>query len=116
MAKLTDLSDLGKLLGAEPSQSASEAATTVKDRATSMVTLDIRMETKGRKGKGVTVIRGFFHTADDLEALAKKLKAACGAGGTVKDDCIEIQGDHRQKVAGMLQKEGFKVKVIKSGK
>jgi len=113
MAKLNDLGSLGALFGMEPPKQENSGNL---DRATAGVTLDIRLETKGRKGKGATVIRGFFHTQEDLEALARKLKTACGAGGTVKEDTIEIQGDHRQKAADLLQKEGFKVKVIKSGK
>jgi translation initiation factor 1 len=114
MAKLTDLSDLKKLFPGSGEEESHTEKTSEPDRATSMVALDIRRETKGRKGKGVTVIRGFHHNPDHMERIAKKLKSTCGAGGTVKGDSIEIQGDHRQKVAELLQKEGFKVKVIKS--
>src|SRR3982751_6123104 len=53
-------------------------------------------ETKGRKGKGVTVIKGVALDAEGLAALGKQLKTACGSGGTVKDGVIEIQGDHRE--------------------
>ncbi len=67
----------------------------------------VQRETKGRGGKAVTVVRGL---ALDAEALAKRLKATCGSGGTVKDGQIEVQGDHLDKVCAFLQAEGFKVK------
>lgn len=67
-------------------------------------------ETKGRKGKGVTLIRGVPLAAEALTALGKQLKAHCGSGGTVKDGVIEIQGDHRETVIAALQKQGMTVK------
>ncbi len=67
-------------------------------------------ETKGRKGKGVTVITGVPLDTAALKDLAKQLKAKCGAGGTVKSDTIEIQGDHREAVIALLQARGWKVK------
>ena len=71
----------------------------------------IRRDTKGRKGKGVTLIDGLPLTAEELNALAKVLKARCGSGGTVKDGVIEIQGDHRQLLQQQLQQSGYKVKL-----
>jgi translation initiation factor 1 len=73
----------------------------------------VSRETKGRKGKGVTVISGVPVILEDLQVLAKRLKQKCGAGGTVKDGIIEIQGDHRDTVVQELSKQGFTVK--KSG-
>ena len=70
----------------------------------------IALETKGRKGKGVTVITGLPLTEDKLKTLGKKLKTQCGTGGAVKDGHIEIQGDHRQKLKDLLEKEGFSSK------
>lgn len=70
----------------------------------------VRLETKGRKGKGVTVIMGAPVTADALEALGKQLKQRCSSGGTVKDGIIEIQGDHRDTVIAELAKHGWTVK------
>jgi translation initiation factor 1 len=67
-------------------------------------------ETKGRRGKGVTLITGLPLVADELRELATKLKNRCGTGGTVKDDTIEIQGDHRETVMAELQKLGYQVK------
>ncbi len=69
--------------------------------------------TKGRKGAGVTVVTGLPLSEKDLKALAKKLKAKCGSGGTIKDGVIEIQGEHRDKLVGELEKLGYTVK--KSG-
>jgi translation initiation factor 1 len=70
-------------------------------------------ETKGRKGKGVTVVTGVPLEGVELADLAKQLKSTCGAGGTVKNGSIEIQGDHRDRVVAELQKHGWNVK--KSG-
>jgi len=76
--------------------------------------LKIMRDKKGRKGKQVTVISGFTLTEADLKALAKALKNLCGAGGTAKNDelgqAIEIQGDHREKVAEKLKALGYKIK------
>ncbi|MGB4246196.1 MAG: translation initiation factor Sui1 [Pseudohongiellaceae bacterium] len=71
----------------------------------------IRRETKGRNGKGVTLIDGLPLSADELAALAKVLKNKCGSGGTVKDGVIEIQGEHREVVKGYLEQNGYKVKL-----
>jgi len=67
-------------------------------------------ETKGRKGKGVTVVKGVALDAAGLTALGKQLKTACGSGGTVKDGVIEIQGDHRELVIAALVTQGHTVK------
>jgi len=67
-------------------------------------------ETKGRKGKGVTIITGVPLDADGLQILAKQLKQKCGAGGAVKDGVIEIQGDHRDALLEELQKQGYTAK------
>jgi translation initiation factor 1 len=71
----------------------------------------ISRQTKGRKGKGVTLITGISSEDNDVRALAKKLKQLCGSGGTVKDGVIEIQGDHRKAVAEELERHGFTVKL-----
>ena len=70
----------------------------------------IRRETKGRNGKGVTVITGVPLGESALQALGKELKARCGTGGTVKDGNIEIQGDHRDLLLTELTKRGWTVK------
>lgn len=67
-------------------------------------------ETKGRKGKGVTVVKGLGLDAEALALMAKQLKTICGSGGTVKDGVIEIQGDHREIIMAALVKQGRTVK------
>jgi translation initiation factor 1 len=67
-------------------------------------------ETKGRKGKGVTLITGIPLDEDGLRILAKELKQKCGTGGTVKDRVIEIQGDHRDILLNELMARGYTVK------
>lgn len=67
-------------------------------------------ETKGRKGKGVTVIAGVPLDGDGLHRLATELKRKCGAGGTVRGTVIEIQGDHRDLLSEELKKRGYTVK------
>ena len=67
-------------------------------------------ETKGRRGKGVTVVTGVPLRGNQLKDLGRALKQACGSGGTVKDGVIEIQGDHRDKVVSELSTYGWDVK------
>ncbi len=73
--------------------------------------LKVEASRKGRGGKTVTVISGFQGKPEILADLAKQLKAQCGTGGTVKDNEIEIQGEHKQKIAEILKKLGYKAKI-----
>jgi translation initiation factor 1 len=70
----------------------------------------IRLEKNGRGGKTVTVIHELPQNDAYFSQLEKKLKSFCGTGGSFKDNRIEIQGDHRDKIKGYLEKLGFKVK------
>lgn len=70
----------------------------------------VSRETKGRKGKGVTLIAGVPLDEEKLAALAKELKQRCGTGGTVKGGVIEIQGDHRDRLVEELESRGLRVK------
>jgi translation initiation factor 1 len=70
----------------------------------------VAREVSGRGGKGVSVITGLPLGAEQLEALAKDLKRACGAGGAARDGRIEIQGEHRDRLVAELQKLGYDAK------
>ena len=72
----------------------------------------VALDTKGRKGKGVTLVTGADLEPAALVQLATRLKQRCGAGGTVKDGAIEIQGDHRDVLVDELGRQGFKVRRI----
>ena len=69
--------------------------------------LRVKLETKQRAGKAVTLVEGFAGTTADAEALGTKLKSFCGTGGSVKEGEILVQGDNREKVLGWLIKNGY---------
>jgi len=70
----------------------------------------VSLQTKGRGGKSVTLVKGLPLDAGGLAALAKQLRNACGTGGTVKDGVVEVQGDHVATVMVALQKQSYVVK------
>ena len=71
----------------------------------------LHRDSKGRKGKGVTLVSGTDLPADKLKELAKQLKQQCGVGGSIKDGVIEIQTDDRAKLKTLLEAQGFTVKI-----
>ena len=71
----------------------------------------LHRDSSGRGGKPVSLVKNLVLSDDDMKALAKKLKQECGTGGTIKDGVIEIQGEQRQRIAEILQKLGYKVKI-----
>lgn len=83
----------------------------VRDLPPNQQDLRIQATRSGRKGKTVTVITGFQHQPETLTQLLKKLKSQCGSGGTVKDNSLEIQGDHKQKLLEILTKMNYKAKI-----
>ena len=70
----------------------------------------ISLDTKGRKGKGVTLLTGVLLGSAELKKLAKELKQKCGVGGAVKEGIIEIQGDHRDLLLTLMKSKGYQVK------
>ncbi|WP_028311225.1 translation initiation factor Sui1 [Derxia gummosa] len=70
----------------------------------------VMRETKGRGGKTVTIVRGLPLDEAALAALGKKLRTACGSGGTVRDGVLEIQGDHADRLVALLMAEGHAAK------
>ncbi len=92
-----------ELMQEEPQE---EVATLIPEKQL----LKIKLDTKQRAGKIVTLIEGFVGTQHDLETLAKTIKTHCGTGGTAKDGQIIIQGDYKQKVHAVLQKMNYNVK------
>ena len=74
-------------------------------------TVYLHRESSGRGGKPVSLVKNLILSEEDLKALAKKLKQECGTGGTIKDGVIEIQGEQRQRIADILQRLGFKVRI-----
>ena len=74
-------------------------------------TVYLHCDSRGRGGKTVTLVKKLVLSENDMKALAARLKQVCGSGGTVKDGVIEIQGEHREKIAEELKRLGYKVKI-----
>lgn len=113
--KKKTLNDLGGIMySTDPSFVYEDENTTAFEAlANNQQDLRVMLDKKNRGGKAVTLVTGFIGTDDELEKLGKMLKTKCGVGGAAKDGEIMIQGDFRDKVFILLQKEGYKVK--KSG-
>jgi translation initiation factor 1 len=82
------------------------------DLAPRQQTAYVQRDRKRRAGKTVTVISGLQHNPASYKDLLKTLQTACGTGGTVKEGELEIQGDHRERVAEKLKEMGYKVKFV----
>lgn len=103
------LSGAGLPSAPTPSVPAPAAAKPAPAPAKNRGRVDVRRETGGRGGKTVTVVDGFVGIGlPEKEQLCKKMRGACGCGGTVKDGAIEIQGDQREKIAAILSAAGFR--------
>jgi translation initiation factor 1 len=83
----------------------------VKSLPPAQQTVYLHRESKGRGGKTVTLVKNLVLSEADLKSLSKRLKQACGSGGTVKDGLIEIQGEHRKTIAETLEELGYRVKI-----
>jgi translation initiation factor 1 len=100
----------GVVMRSDPSRSRGTARASTPSPPPSGGKVRVGREVSGRGGKGVSVISGLPLGAEELEALATRLKKLCGAGGAVKDGMIEIQGEHRDRLVAELQKLGFDAK------
>lgn len=109
--KKNSLSDLGGIMySTNPEFEYHEEVDETTTPPNNQQDLRVMLDKKNRGGKAVTLITGFKGKQDDLDILGKMLKTRCGVGGSVKDGEIMIQGDVRDKVLGILQKDGYKVK------
>jgi translation initiation factor 1 len=89
-----------------------DPATTPSYPSAGKQTARIARDRKRRAGKTVTVISGLRHDPETFAALLTRLKQQCGAGGTFKDGELEIQGDHRERVAQVLSSMGYNIKHV----
>ena len=101
----------GLVYSTDPSQMAGAQARQQSTQSGGDGIVRLHRERKGRKGAGVTLVRGLPPDEAALKQLAKQLKAACGVGGAVKDGVIELQGEQREKIKPLLEKAGYTVKV-----
>jgi translation initiation factor 1 len=113
--RLVYSTDSGRVQPA-PSSSKPKAANPSKPKAANASVPEdgvVRLfrERGNRGGKVVTVIRGLPQRGPALEALASEMRKLCGAGGTVREDAVEIQGDHRERLAERLRALGYQVKL-----
>ena len=88
-----------------------QTSTNTKSLPPQQQTAYLHRDSKGRGGKSVTLIKNLVLSEDDMKSLAKKIKQDCGVGGTIKDDVIEIQSEQREKIANILKKLGYKIKI-----
>lgn len=106
--KIKSFSGLGGLVySTDPNFKVEETHTERETLPAAKQPLRIRLDTKHRAGKAVTLITGFEGKDTDAEDLGKKIKTFCGTGGSVKDGEIIVQGDNREKIMQWLQKNGY---------
>jgi translation initiation factor 1 len=101
------LNNNGIVYSTDPEFRLEEHSPAEKTLAPAQQKLKIRLDTKHRSGKAVTLVEGFSGTKDDLEDLGRTLKTYCGTGGSAKEAEIIIQGDQRDKVLQWLLKNGY---------
>jgi len=108
MSKKNKPDNQGYVYSTDPNFSFKEEQENVETLPPAQQKLRVRLDTKQRAGKAVTLVEGFIGSAGDAEDLGKKLKTYCGTGGSVKDVEIIVQGDQREKVLQWLLKNGYK--------
>lgn len=107
MSKKNKQDGRGFVYSTDPAFSFQENKENVETLPAAQQKLKVRLDTKHRAGKAVTLIEGFVGQEQDLEDLGKRLKAFCGTGGSAKDGEIIIQGDQREKVLQWLMKNEY---------
>lgn len=107
MSKKNKPDQLGFVYSTNPDFSFSPADDEIETLVPAQQKLRIRLETKHRAGKVVTVVAGFIGKEEDLEILGKQLKNFCGTGGSAKDAEIIVQGDQKAKILPWLIKNGY---------
>lgn len=108
MSKKNKPDNLGFVFSTNPDFKFEEDYESFETLSPAQQKLKVRLDTKHRAGKAVTLVEGFIGKEDDMQDLGKKLKSYCGTGGSVKDAEIIIQGDQRNKVMQWLGKNGYK--------
>lgn len=108
MSKKNKPDSRGFVFSTDPNFKFEEEPNSLETFAPAEQKLKVRLETKHRAGKAVTLVEGFIGKGEDLEDLTKKLKSFCGTGGTAKDGDIIIQGDQREKLMQWFGKNGYK--------
>ena len=108
MSKKNKPDTRGFVYSTDPNFSFEEEQSNAETLPAAMQKLKVRLDTKHRAGKAVTLVDGFIGKEEDQEELGKKLKSFCGTGGSVKDGEIIVQGDQREKVMQWLIKNGYK--------
>jgi translation initiation factor 1 len=108
MSKKNKPDNRGFVYSTDPDFSFKEEQEKAETLPSSQQKLKIRLDTKHRAGKAVTLVEGFIGSTEDIEELGKKLKTYCGTGGSVKDGEIIVQGDQRDKMFQWLVKNGYK--------
>lgn len=108
MSKKNKPDSRGFVYSTDPDFKFEEEGTSGQTLSDAQQKLKVRLDTKHRAGKAVTLVEGFIGKEEDLEDLGKKLKSYCGTGGSAKDGEIIIQGDQREKVMQWFGRNGYK--------
>lgn len=106
---------LAACICATKTKASANSALHLATNANRELTVRVGLESKRRSGKTVSVVRGLVLGNDDLHALAKRLRTACGCGGTSKDGAIELQGDHCARLLELLSAQGIAAKRTDQG-
>ena len=108
MSKKNKPDSRGFVFSTDPNFKFEEEPNSTETIAPAQQKLKVRLDTKHRAGKAVTLVEGFIGKEEDLQDLGKKLKSFCGTGGSAKNGEIIIQGDQREKVMQWCGKNGYK--------